>query len=168
MTETNTTDTPSIDIGQVHPEQPTFRVIARREMFLVDEATWAMVRPCAHKHLILDDGMATVTCGDCGERLDAYSIVRRYAEFSEELTRRVWDARHREQAALVADCRRMLKRVCFTDADRERYGRRLTMFGSDKTLEAVREAHREISERVREDKATRRAKRRTKRPAAAR
>jgi transcription elongation factor Elf1 len=44
---------------------------------------------CRHMKVELDEELALVTCGDCGERLDPLWILRRYADQETNLTWRI-------------------------------------------------------------------------------
>lgn len=64
--------------GERHPAR--YRIVGRK-----DDKPGPNVRACPHPHLVLDDRWNTVTCDKCGERLDAYAVLRNDAERLSEL-----------------------------------------------------------------------------------
>jgi uncharacterized Zn finger protein len=45
---------------------------------------------CKHNKLIVDEGLAMLTCGDCGEQLDPMWILARMAKKEETLQRKLY------------------------------------------------------------------------------
>lgn len=83
---------------------PIFRRIGKHERN-VDPA----IRPCAHTPILLDDKWAAVYCGECKEKLDPYSVLSRYAEWYEYLTRKQHQVEEAERSLLRENLRRHRK-----------------------------------------------------------
>lgn len=64
-------------------------------------------RPCDHGRFVLDDEWLTVTCGECGERLDPYAVLRRHAVWWEEFAHREARAEEAEKRFHVEELRRL-------------------------------------------------------------
>ncbi len=144
----------AIDIGAAEPPPPLFRVIARGALSLIGDDK--EIRPCEHPRFILDDGMLTVTCGECKQRVEPYAALRTYATWWIALERKRADAEHAEWSRLVQAIREMAKRRMFSDAERETIRRNSWAYGKG-SLQEMRELHAELTKRIHRAKQARRA-----------
>lgn len=134
-----------------------FRVVERGPLFLHDPRNDG-VRPCDHRKYVLDDELVVVRCADCKERLEPYAVLRRYAEWFDDLKRMRDNAQHSRWHATGQRIRNMLDRSCFTEAERDDYRRRTHLYGKG-ALEEIQRIEKEVEDRVnaaRQQRASRR------------
>lgn len=140
-------------------EPPTFEVI--RGSPYTDEKD----EGCAHNQFALNERWRKVTCGKCGDVLDAFAVLMRYAEWSQRVKRKKDDAEWAEMKLLRQEMRRLKRLVDVTDdevGELEACIDRSHTFGKDGpvALDEARKLTRRVERAVRERKlAKKRAKR---------
>lgn len=101
--------------GEIGPEgRSRFRIVRQHQSYQIG----ANVRPCEHRHVVLDERFSTVTCEKCGERLQAFDILLRSAEWWEELLRTRDNAARAEERLAVAEMRRLAALRYVSDDER--------------------------------------------------
>lgn len=91
----------------------------------------ANVRPCNHPKLVLDDRYSTVTCEECGTKVDAFAAL---ALFVDQWARYAAQARmlnHTHWRYLATVVRNELKKPRYTAADREALREATTWYNAD-------------------------------------
>lgn len=94
---------------------PVFEIIRRDHWMSPPEG----VRPCEHGRFILDEQWATVTCKDCGEKVDPFSALMWYARNYQEVRRERERMLEAKKGLMIAELRRLSKLRDATDAERE-------------------------------------------------
>jgi hypothetical protein len=111
-------------VGAIRPGpdgEPTFRIV-RREARMYTEREAENVRPCEHHAFILDEKFATVTCGECKSKIDAFAALMLYAEWFERLKHKQYHAESAEKQLYVSLIRQQAKRQALTDDERAEIG----------------------------------------------
>jgi len=67
------------------------------------------IRPCDHPNFVLDQKWATITCGECGQKLDPFSVMMCYAEWWNEMQRHSSHMKEAEKQLHIAELRRLRK-----------------------------------------------------------
>lgn len=146
-------------VGIIHrvkdeTEKPEFEIIRREAM------SWQQppenVRACQHGKFILDEKWATVTCGRCGEKVDAFSALMYYA-LNHQATEQQYD---RMVAAEISMHNEELKRLArLRDATEENRKEieRLTGWSFEGGVNELREASSRIRREIYDRKLAKRA-----------
>lgn len=138
-------------VGEIIPQPdgggPVFRIVNRES-----HNAGPNIRPCDHSEFVLDEKWATVTCGKCGERVDAFSALLVFAKWEERWRHQEQMAKEAEKRIHVAELRRLSRLRSVTPDEREEIERLLSRHWSlDPTT--LRDAYRKISRNARERKA---------------
>lgn len=104
-------------VGRIRPgpttsAPPLFEIVPRRMRRYERDR-------CQHSAFILDSEWNEVSCGQCGEILDPYSVLMRYAEWWKEFDNRRIGAEEGEKRMEKANLRRMRRLRHATDKHRE-------------------------------------------------
>lgn len=82
------------------------------------DAREAGVRPCEHHHFVLDPQWSTVTCKDCGDKVEPFAALLHYARWFDRFRARAEQAAHAEKRLTVARLRRLRGLRACAEADR--------------------------------------------------
>ncbi len=139
-------------VGIIHQvkddaEKPEFEIIRRDESWKQPPEN---VRACQHGKFILDEKWATVACGRCGEKVDAFSALMYYAQNHEAINRHYDRMVAAETALHKEELKRLSRLRDATEEHRQEIGR-LTGWsfrgGVNELRDAVRRIRREILDR---------------------
>jgi hypothetical protein len=76
------------------------------------------VRPCEHRRFTLDEKWSTVTCQDCGERIDPFAALLYFCERWEDFERKRQQFIEARKRLYIASLQRLRKRVKLTPEER--------------------------------------------------
>lgn len=76
------------------------------------------VRPCEHHAVTLDEEMMTATCQKCGERVEPFAVLLRYAREFERHRNNWRTTQNAHRQLLVAELREMRERRALTSEER--------------------------------------------------
>ena len=143
-------------IGEIRPDPaggpPLFKVIRR------EAGRWSQPESgCKHGNFKLDEKWSEVTCGECEERLNAFDVLLRYAEW-EERYRVDMGAKERAERSLLRESLRRLKRLRDTAPD-EQEEIQVILDRYEVPLSELRELDRRVTSAVSERKMDRRVTR---------
>ena len=154
-------------VGRIMPDakggKPTFVVLRRDDARYRHDDEMAGVRPCAHRRFILDAKWNTVTCAECKERLDAFPVLLRYAEWQEEMEMKRDLANHASVRLYAGLIRDRMRRTSVTPEERAEAEEVLQRHGYGHDVEAVKACADKLEKIISQ---RRQAKRRSKRGAA--
>jgi len=138
-------------VGSIQPSPdggaPLFKIL-RREC----DPSEPNVRPCEHARYTLDEKFATVTCGKCGEHVDPFSVLLRFAEWQEKWKRDMRAAQGAEQRLHIEELRRLRGLRATTQAEAAEINAALDKWAwntSEEGLEALRGLRNRIGDAVR-------------------
>lgn len=72
---------------------------------------------CQHEHFELDDQWKTVTCTDCGERLDPFAVLAAHARWWRQLERKKLSADAATRTMITENLRRLRRLRDVTDLE---------------------------------------------------
>lgn len=126
-------------------ESPTFKILRDHQR---DEN----IRPCDHRSFVLDEKWMTVTCGECGDRVDAFAALMKYADWWQKMESRRAQMEEAEKNMLRESLRRLSRLRAATEEERDEIARVIGWAGDSKPVAELREVERRIDRAIRERK----------------
>lgn len=143
-------------VGQIEPgkdgDRATFKII--RNLGPDRERSG-----CEHGRFVLDERWATVTCGQCNERVDPFAALMRFAEWWQELQRHRRSMEEAEKRLLGESLRRLRRLRDITDTEKQEVDAMLDHWWQA-TTDAARSLERRVSAAISERKWEKRRRRR--------
>lgn len=141
-------------IGEIAPEpeappRPLFTILR-------NDKPWEPLPGCKHGAFQLNTQWLTVTCGECGEKVEPFAVIMAYAEWWEKMEARSRRLEWQHVDVLREQLRAIKDRVALNDADRAEIRRARHYTSKDTTVENLTALLHRLTSKIRDAKTSRR------------